>query len=76
MSNPSENRPNLPFSIDELRLLVDQLDQFVKSATLATMQNEPTTKGCPSTVVDKLTHLRGLLHLAQRRVQEIENGRR
>ncbi len=66
--------PPLPFSLQKLRRKVDELDRFVKSAAIDTMELEMTTEdlGCPSTVVDELAHLHGLLDLARCCVQEIE----
>ncbi len=76
MPNPNENLPDLPlpFSVDELRLLVDKLDAFVKFAALATMKKEmgPDEMAFPSTVVDELAHMYGLLSLVRCCVQEIE----
>ena len=65
----------LPFSLDELRRKVDELDKFVKSAARSTMKNEQTTEdlGFPSTVVDELAHLHGLMDMARCCVQEIED---
>lgn len=64
----------LPFSLIELRQQVDKLDTFVKSAARDVMKIElgPADLGCPSTVVDELAHLHGLLDLARCCVQEIE----
>ena len=64
----------LPFSLPELRRKVDELDIFVKSAVLATMKDDmgPDDLGFPSTIVDELAHLHGLLDLAGCCVEEIE----
>ena len=66
----------LPFSLQKLRRKVDELDKFVKSAAIDTMELEMTTEdlGFPSTVVDELAHLHGLLDLARCCVQEIEQA--
>ncbi len=65
---------SLPFSLKKLRRKVDKLDNFVKSAAIDTMELDMTTEdlGCPSTVMDELAHLHGLLNLAGCCVQEIE----
>ena len=65
---------SLPFSLKKLRRKVDKLDRFVKSAVIDTMELELTTNdlGCPSTVVDELAHLHGLLDLACCCVTEID----
>ncbi len=65
----------LTFSLEELRSQVETLDKFVKSAAIDMMGQGLTTEdvGCPSTVVDELAHLHGLLDLARCCVQEIEN---
>ncbi len=65
----------LPFSLEELRSQVDKLDKFVKSAAIDTMRNDltPLDLGMPSTVVDELAHLHGLLDLARCCVAEIED---
>ncbi len=77
MSQPeksSENCPEFPFSLRELRQHTTKLDDYVKFAAVAVMQNEmgPDDLGCPSTVVDELAHLHGLLDLARCCVSEIE----
>ncbi len=68
----------LPFSRDELRLQIDTLDKFVKSAAIDTMKLEMTADdlGTPSTIVDELAHLHGLLDLARCCVSEIERSER
>ncbi len=65
---------NLPFSLDELRLQVDTLDLFVKTAVLAVMKSDmsPADLGFPSPIVDELAHLHGLLDLAKCCVEKIE----
>ncbi len=67
-------RTPLPFSLSELRCRVDELDTFVKAAVRATMKDDmgPDDLGFPSTIVDELAHLHGLLDLARCCVQEIE----
>lgn len=68
----------LLFSLSELRLKVEELDTFVKSAALATMKYDmgPDDLNFPSTVVDELAHLHGLLDLARCCVEEIETVKR
>ena len=63
-----------PFSLPELRHKIDEVDAFVKSAVRAAMKDEmgPDELGFPSTVVDELAHLHGLLDLACCCVEEIE----
>ena len=65
---------SLPFSLEELHRQVDTLDQFVKSAVLVTMKENmgPDDLGFPSTIVDELAHLHGLLDLARCCVAELE----
>ncbi len=65
----------LPFSLKKLRRKVNELDDFVKTAALDTMRNEMTPQdlGFPSTIVDELAHLHGLLDLARCCVSEIED---
>ena len=63
----------LPFSLEELRLQVDDLDKFVKSAMIATMKQElRPDEWQPSVAVDELAHLHGLLDLMRYCVEEIE----
>ena len=63
----------LPFSLEELRQQVDQLDFFVKTATVQVMKKEmgPSELGFSSLLVDELAHLHGLLDLVRCCVEEI-----
>ena len=69
-------RKPLPFSLKELRRRVNELDAFVKTAALDTMKDRmgPDDLGFPSTVVDELARLHGLLDLALCCVEEIETA--
>ena len=64
----------LPFSLPELRRKVEEVDRFVKSAALEVMKKDmgPVDLGFPSTMVDELAHLHGLLDLAQCCIEEME----